>query len=150
MCIRDSISLSYSDAYNASFSFTTVNPLQTAAQYAEDWSTSNQMLLNASKSVSIHCTRQKSIQAPSLEIGGNAIDEQTSVKLLGVIYDSRLKFSDHVTGVIERCKAPFHAIVMLKKAGVSTEGLVAFYKARVISIISYAAPSWYPLHQRPR
>ena len=37
-----------------------------------------------------------------------------------------------------------HAITKLRKAGVSSSSLALFYKARVLSILSYSAPSWFP------
>ena len=41
------------------------------------------------------------------------------------------------------------AITRLKRAGVRTERLTLFYKARILTTLSYAAPSWYPFLSYP-
>ena len=38
----------------------------------------------------------------------------------------------------------YNAIIRLRKVGVSTSSLVTFYRSRILSVISYAAPSWFP------
>ena len=37
-----------------------------------------------------------------------------------------------------------HAIIRLRKVGVSTSSLVTFYRSRILLVISYAAPNWVP------
>ena len=79
-----------------------------------------------------------------IKIRDESVSENATVKLLGVEYDKHMRFSKHVANVVNKSKAAFHDIVMLKKAGVNTKSLGQFYVARVLSILTYAAPSWYP------
>jgi hypothetical protein len=120
------------------------NILQKAADYASQWCNDNFMLLNASKSTAMNFTLQKSISIDPVTINGANVQIGNHTKLLGVTYDSHMKFTNHVDNVISKSRSAYHALVNLKKAGVATSGLVLFYQARILSIISYAAPSWYP------
>ena len=64
---------------------------------------------------------------------------------IGVTFDQHLRFSQHVDSIIEKCRPAFHAICKLRKAGVNDSSLTLFYKARIIPLMIYAAPCWYPL-----
>ena len=89
-------------------------------------------------------TLQKSISIDPVTINGANVQIGNHTKLLGVTYDSHMKFTNRVDNVISQSRSAYDALVNLKKAGVATSGLVLFYQARILSIISYAAPSWYP------
>ena len=140
---KQGVNISESTARKATISFTE-NPLQHAAQYASDWCMDNSMILNTAKSITITFSLQKEISSPAIEIHGATISHHNTVKLLGVLYDSHLKFSDHVDWTIEKTRSAVHAITKLKKAGVRAPSLTLFYKARILSILTYAAPSWFP------
>ena len=140
---KQGVNISESTARKATISFTE-NPLQHAAQYASDWCIDNSMILNTAKSNTITFSLQKEISSPAIEIHGATISHHNTVKLLGVLYDSHLKFSDHVDWTIEKTRSAVHAITKLKKAGVRAPSLTLFYKARILSILTYAAPSWFP------
>ena len=55
-----------------------------------------------------------------------------------------MKFSAHVNSIIAKSKSAFHGIINLKKAGLKTDSLALFYRARILPILSYGAPAWYP------
>ena len=55
-----------------------------------------------------------------------------------------MTFSSHVDAIIEKARPAVHAIIQLKKIGVSSNSLAIFYQSRNLSIIAYAAPSWFP------
>ena len=120
------------------------NRLQEAATYAAEWCHSNKMTLNTAKSSMLTFTLRKKITAEPIVINGSAVSEDKTSKLLGVILDQNLKFSHHVDAAIDKARPTFHAIIHLRKAGVATNSLLLFYKARVIPLLTYAAPSWYP------
>ena len=71
--------------------------------------------------------------------------ECSTTKLLGVTLDQHMRFSAHVDSIIEKCRPAFHAISKLRKAGVNDTSLAHFYQSRILPIITYAAPMWYPL-----
>ena len=102
------------------------------------------MILNTNKSLSITCTLQKAITSVPISIKGDDIEEKTTAKLLGVTYDNHTQFASHVDNIISNSKPAFHAIIKLKKEGLNAESLALFYRARILSILSYTAPSWFP------
>ena len=118
--------------------------LQFAADYAASWCEDNSMLLNVTKSQSLTLTLQKNIICDPIKINDMPISQNSSVKLLGVCFDNHMRFSAHVDSVISKLRPAVHAIIQLRKVGVSTSSLVTFYRSRVLSVISYAAPSWFP------
>ena len=72
-----------------------------------------------------------------------SIEDKSAVKLL-VHFDTHLKFNTHVNEVLSKSKPAFHALIRLKRAGLDSDCLACFYQARIVSIIIYAAASWYP------
>ena len=120
------------------------NPLQEGANFASNWCNKNAMLLNTAKSSVITFTLKKEIRSEPIVINDNQISEEPSVKLLGIHYDNHLRFTNHVETLISKSRPAYHAIVRLKRAGVSAHDFGKFYKSRVLSILSYAAPAWFP------
>ena len=97
-----------------------------------------------SKSNAIFFSAQKKITASPLTMKDSEEANDNSVKLLGVTFDQHLRFSTHIDALIQRCRPAFHAIVKLRKAGVNDESLCKFYKSRVVPLLTYAAPCWFP------
>ena len=54
------------------------------------------------------------------------------------------KFDCHVDNIIEKMKSASHAIVRLKQFGVDPFAPALFYRTKVLSVLSYAVPLWYP------
>ena len=138
------VSISDSTASRCTISLTH-NPLQDAANYTSNWCRENKMLLNTTKSNQITFSLKKEITSSPITIDATDIAEVESTKLLGVVFDKHLRFSDHVTTIIDKCRPAFHAISKLRKAGVDDSSLALFYKSRITPLLSYAAPAWYPM-----
>ena len=137
------LNISELTARKATISFAD-NPLQRAAQYDSDLCIDNSTILNTAKSNTIIFSLQKEISSPSIETHGATVSHHNTVKLLGVLYDSHLKFSDQVDWAIEKTRSTVHAITKLKKAGVCAHSSTMICKARILSIQTCAAPSWDP------
>mgnify|MGYP001791155894 FL=1 len=113
------------------------SPLQHATSYVKSWSDQNGMILNASKTTAITFSLRKTIQSDSIMINETPIQELSTAKLLGVVYDQHLTFSHQIDNVLGKAAPSFHALVQLKRAGVNSAGLLAFYKSRIVSVLSY-------------
>ena len=61
-----------------------------------------------------------------------------------MIFDEHLKFHSYVDHIIDKTKHALHGRIKLRKAGVRSNSLVLFYKARILSVLLYAAPCWLP------
>ena len=122
------------------------NHLQRALDYTSQYCTDNCLLLNVNKTLSINFTLQKTLTIDTYEINHSEILYATNVRLLGVIFDEHLKFHSHVDHIIDKTKHALHGLIKLRKAGVRSHSLVLFYKARILSVLSYAAPLLVPTH----
>ena len=67
----------------------------------------------------ISFTLQKHLTVEPININGCKIEQKEEVKLLGVTFDSHMKFSAHVENIIRCTKPAFHAIIRLKRSGLS-------------------------------
>jgi hypothetical protein len=123
------------------------NYLQKTLTRMEDWSKNNNMLLNKTKTVEFTLTLKKNVEFEKLQyIDGTAIKKSTtSEKILGIIVDKHLTFKEHVQMVTNKCNKRLHWLRTLKKNGVSEENLVLLYTCKIRSIVTYAAPAWFPV-----
>ena len=60
-----------------------------------------------------------------------------------MIFDEHLKFHSHVDHIIDKTKHAHLGLIKRIKAGVRSHPRVLFYKARILSVLSYAAPCWF-------
>jgi len=70
------------------------------------WMSSNRVLLNADKTQCIWLgTRQQltKVHCHTVDVENVSLQVATKVTCLGVIFDSELTFSEHVTSVVRRC-----------------------------------------------
>ena len=83
---------------------------------------------------------------PGVSLGGEALPLCRNPKILGVTLDPHLTFAPHVKNITERARSRLN--IMRALAGVSwgqsRETLLITYKALIKSLISYAAPVWFP------
>jgi len=118
------------------------NVAQGIAQ-AQQWSLSNNMLLNNSKTVILNVAfaEHLGINDP-VTYGGTDIHPADSATFLGLTAGKTLTFSEHSTNVASKCNPRLHLMRQLRQKGINSEGLLTFYKTHVKAVISYAAPAW--------
>ena len=82
-----------------------------------------------------------SLRAPTVVCGATYSLHMTvgALKLM-----STWTFHSHLDHIIDKTKHALHGLIKLGKAGVRSHSLVLFYKARILSVLSYAAPCWFP------
>lgn len=74
----------------------------------ETWAENSGAVFNAEKTVLIHFTRNTKkiaaeVASPSaLNVGGQSIYGQSEVKLLGVVFDKKLTYKEHIAKVLKR------------------------------------------------
>ena len=133
-----------STAHHANISYPGMNHLQQALDYTSNYCKENHLIINVKKSTALNFTLQKSICTPPLCIADGNLSHQPEVKLLGVIFNQHHRFDSHIDAVIEKTKSATHAMIKLKRSGVNPSSLALFYRARILSVLSYSAPCWYP------
>ena len=110
--------------------------------YSQTWG----FRISTSKTVCVLFTRNPRIEArqPPLSIGGNVLSYVKSVKFLGVMFDSRLNWAEHVTYISDKCTDRIN--LMLKITGQRWGGgkrvLLTLYKALILSLFDYGCPAF--------
>ena len=83
------------------------------------------MLLNATTSQTINITLYKKIDCAPISVNDTEIKDLSAVKLLGVKFDSHIKFTNHFDSMIDKAKPAVHATIQLKKIGVTSISLIS-------------------------
>ena len=133
-----------STAHHANISYPGINHLQQALDYTLNYGKENHLIINVQKSTALNFTLQKSICIPPLCIADSNLSHQPEVKLSGVIFNRYHRFYSHIDAVIEKTKSATHAMVKLKRSRVNPSALALCYRARILLVLSYSAPCWYP------
>ena len=122
------------------------NTLQESMDCLVKWTEFNHMALNFDKTkFMIVTTRQKrqilQKNPPRIHIAGTEIEEVDSHKVLGVIVDNNLLWSNHVTSL---CKVVSQKIFQLTKIKnlLNNHSRKVFFYAHILSIINYASTLW--------
>ena len=145
---KSDVTLTDSTSHQATVTSFLVDQLQESACYAQEFCQSNDLSLNINKSCTMTFTLQKELTLPKITIGGSEVSECPSSRLLGVQFDKHLRFSGHVSKLLERTKTSTFALTLLRKSGVDSTSIALFYKARILSVLSFACPVWYPYLSR--
>ena len=110
------------------------------------------IIINPTKTQHMIFTLQLNVSlSHPITINADVIEQTKTAKLLGVMLDDHLSFSNHVTWVISKSRGAVHSLLTLRRHGVHQDLLVKFYNACVKLILLYGAPAWYPyIHQNSK
>ena len=79
-----------------------------------DWLTNSGMKVNEAKTDV--CLFHRGDTTPiSLNINGTTITSNTKINILGVIFDSKLQWSEHISHAIKRATGALNAIRLIRK-----------------------------------
>ena len=79
-----------------------INILKEESEFAINWFSSNEMIVNPDKFKSVILTKNKSDDIPAgYFIGTDIVSIEKSVKLLGIHLDNRLNFSIHMSTIFQ-------------------------------------------------
>ena len=120
--------------------------LQSALDYSVQWCEDNSMSINDSKTTVLDValvSKPELVSVPT--INDTDLSKISSTKLLGVVIDSRLTFSDHVDKIVNKCNSLNYFLQSLKRLDVNTTGVQTFYFSKIRSNITYACAAWFPL-----
>ena len=116
--------------------------LQTAVGRLEAWCAKNGFMFSASKTVAMHfCRRRRHCPDMALQLHGKTIPCVQSTKVLGLTLDTKLRYTDHIRDLRERC---FKALNVMKCVSCMTYGadrdtLLLLYRSFVRSKLDYAS-----------
>ena len=115
--------------------------LQLAVARLERWSRENGLRFSTAKTVAVHfCRRRCSDPHLRIRLYGETIPTQPVVKFLGVVFDRRLTYVQHIKGLRDRC---FKALNVLKCVARTSYGadratLLLLYRSLIRSKMDYA------------
>ena len=102
------------------------------------------MAINAKKTGLMLVSAATSFEARvRVELGGETILGNKTLKLLGVTIDCDATFRSHVSSLAKKLRQRTWALSKLKKKGLSDDDLVKTYKCLIRPVAEYASPSWH-------
>ena len=118
-----------------------IHRLQTALHKVERWSEKNGLEFSAQKFAFMIFTKFPSIRPEALPtLNNNPIPLVSHFKFLGVVLDSRLSMSHHVTHIQSKCKRRLNLFKCITSAsGVDRHTLLRLYTTIILPIIEYGA-----------
>jgi len=81
---------------------------------------------------------------PNACINQTVVDRVHTFKLLGVVFNDHLTWTDHVSYIISKASKRIFCIVQLVKSGLSAHDVVKIYCSIIRSVLEYCCPVWHP------
>ena len=72
----------------------------------------------------------------------SGIGKKSSFKLLGILFDEKLSFNDHVKCITKRATAKLYVVFRLRRIGFSICELTLLYKVLVLPTLTYCCSVW--------
>lgn len=110
----------------------------------EQWADNNNMKVHPSKTKELIVSRPRS--KPKIDPLRPFIDgaeRVSTLKVLGVVLDSRLTMSEHVSRVLSACASSTFALRLLRTHGLGSDQLHLVARATTVGSIMYASPAWW-------
>ena len=120
--------------------------LQAAVNVVEGWCRRWRIKLNGTKSnlLIFTNTREKPSNDSSLQLFNEIIRPTTNAKYLGVEFDSKLKFDQHMNTLEQKASSRLNVFKLLVKNGVDNGVLIRLYKTYVRPLFEYGSISFLP------
>jgi len=95
---------------------------------------------NLSKTLELVIPARRSLSEPPHNPG---IQRASSIKILGVILDSNLTFTNNAESSINACNQSLYALRVMKQHGLADTLVQLVFKTTVVPKLLYASPSWH-------
>ena len=120
--------------------------LQNSSNYFIGWCTVTGMRPNPKKckELLIYFGRKFSKDSvPVLMVGGEAVERVEKFKLLGVVFNSKLTWDDHIPYLLQKVSKRFYIIFKLARIGIPPHDIILVYIAIIRSVLEYACAVWH-------
>jgi hypothetical protein len=81
----------------------------------------------------------------SLKLDSVIIETVPHIRFLGITLDNHLSFSIHVKNIVTSARRKIYGLLVLKRSGVHQQSLLHMYVTQIMPVLTYAAPSWFPM-----
>ncbi|KAK2725336.1 hypothetical protein QYM36_001700, partial [Artemia franciscana] len=138
----------YADDVCAIITSSKISTLESLASrvfsYFQIWSVDNKLVFDKSKTETILFSRKHQLPTVKLMYDGIEIPVKNKVKYLGVIFDRKLLWTDHVRHKINSTKQYSARLLTVAKStwNLNPNALRMLYKSVIESHILYACPIW--------
>lgn len=112
-----------------------------------EWCVSNGMEMNALKCKVITFSKSRTSMSYAYKVNGTNLDRVTSIKDLGVLFDSQLSFNEHISATASKAFAMLGFIRRNTHEFRDVYALKTLYCSIVRSILEYAVQVWAPHHE---
>jgi hypothetical protein len=112
----------------------------------QKWAINNKITFNENKSKVMLMTRRRRKEEKKIEIYVNnkTLKQVNNLRYFGIIFDSKLLFSDHINYMEEKCLKLIFALSRSAKVtwGLRHEALKTIYTGGILPLMLYGAPVW--------
>lgn len=120
--------------------------LQTNLNKIAVWCQDNKLTLNVTKCAMISYTRKNFPLVTTYSVDNYVIERKYTVVDLGVIFDCKFTFVDHIDSVCASASKSLGFVMRVSKHFQDIEVLKILYTAYVLSKLEYACIVWYPIY----
>ena len=107
-----------------------------------DWLQSIGMVVNIAKTEAVVFARNP-IDPVELDVNGTKFKTSLSMKILGVVFDSRMKWDNHVDKILGQAKKTLNGLRILRR-NLSLDGYVHILTSQFYAKLYYSSPVWLP------
>jgi len=117
-----------------------VNKIQENLNYISEWCNQWGFKISLDKTIAVAFTHKRDNNI-SLHINKNPIKVENKAKFLGLIFDSRLTWNDHIKYTVDKCNKRLNLMraVAGNAWGASKKTLLLIYRSLIRSIIEYGS-----------
>ena len=117
--------------------------LQLAVNEIVEWTKKNNMIINTDKTYEMVISSSKTpTNLAPITIDDKIIKRVTSTKLVGVIIQNDLKWTEQITNMISKARSRLYFLTQLKRAKAEEKDLLVFYKSIVRPHLEYSSQTW--------
>ena len=118
----------------------TIGKVKHKAETMIDWLKNSGMKVNTDKT-EFCIFHRNDVHPVTINLAGNLITSKSSVKILGVIFDSKLNWNNHVVCTIQKCKKTLQAIKLIS-SNFNVDEKINIVTSLFYSKMYYAAEIW--------
>ena len=125
----------------------TISIIQEAADVAANWTKTNDMRINASKTkemVICFSTNRNLVESmPHIVIDEVDIERVNHAKILGVMVSANLTWNAHIDNIVAKASKRLFMLYQMKRSGISQHDLLRIYLSVIRPVVEYACPVWH-------
>lgn len=118
--------------------------LQAALDHVNEWCLLNKLPLNASKCNVMSFSLKHNIIEYDYSVGATALTKPKAFRDLGVIFDSKLSFTNHINAITSECSKSLGSIIRNSRDFMKINTLKLLYFSFVRSRVEYCSVIWSP------